>query len=354
MADLKSKVGRSPNTLPSRGHGFKLVELLVVIAIIAILIALLLPAVQAARAAARRTQCVNHQKQIGLALHNYHTTHGVFPPGQLDRISGSAGPPDRSGMRTSWMPLTLAFFEQGALSEAFQRHINANEDALYGTKSGSLGSGWLDRGTVIPMLMCPDDPLGPKLETGVPSVVEVNQGFSGNYVLCAASTGFSEDLDGIAGPDDGTKLNGMFYPLSQTRISHVFDGTSNTLMGSELILSADGAGTPNCGSHDMRGRYYNPIHMGVLFTTIHPPNTQVPDALYYCQGIPNIAPCTCTPGCGAGACSTELNVSARSYHSGGVVSLLADGSVSFISDSVNVLVYRGLGSRGNGEPPGVF
>ena len=340
-----SKLKQPYSTLPRRPCGFTLVELLVVIAIIGILVALLLPAVNAARASARRIQCTNHQKQIGLGLHNYHSAHEVFPPGQMNRISAAA-PPYDWGLRICWMPMMLPFVEEGALADRYQGHIEAGHDALYGN-----GTGWIDRRTVIPWLMCPDDPLGPKLKTGVSAVQEANQGFSGNYVLCAASIGLSKFSGGI---NDGTKLNGMFYPLSDTSFKDVVDGTSHTLMGSELILSTEGAGVPNCNSHDMRGRYYNPIHMGTLFTTVHPPNTTVPDSLFYCQGIPHHAPCTCARGCASGACSTQLNVSARSYHTGGVISLLADGSVHLISNSVDPVLYRALGSRAGGEVTGAF
>ena len=341
---------RRAQTLSPRG--FTLVELLVVIAIIGILIAMLLPAVQSARASARRMQCSNNLKQIGLGLHNYNGAHGTFPPGQMNRISAASGPYDW-GLRICWMPLTLPYFEQGALSDRIQGHIAAGHDALYGTPQGNrstpgvpLTTGWLDRRAVIPILMCPDDPEGPKLDSGVPEVRESNQGFSGNYVLCSGSTGFSEVWDGV---NDGTTLNGMFYPLSATRLGSVQDGTSYTLMGSELILSADGYGLPNCNSHDMRGRYYNPIHMGTLFTTLNPPNSRRPDALFYCQGLLRHAPCTCAPGCARGACSTQLNVSARSYHTGGVMSMLADGSVRFIGNTVDIVIYRSLGTRDGGE-----
>jgi len=125
-----SNIVRSHKTLPGLRRGFTLVELLVVIAIIGILVAILLPAVQAARAAARRMQCTNNQKQIGLALHNYHSAHSVFPPGQMNRFTGSAPPPPTEwGLRICWMPLVLPFVEESELAERFQAHIEAGHDA---------------------------------------------------------------------------------------------------------------------------------------------------------------------------------------------------------------------------------
>ena len=98
-----------------------------------------------------------------------------------------------------------------------QDHIDTGHDAIYGN------GGWIGRETVIPALVCPSDPLSPKVKTGVPSIPDAQQGLHGNYVLCAGSTRFSETIGGV---DDGTTLNGMFYVLSRTQIAHITDGST--------------------------------------------------------------------------------------------------------------------------------
>ena len=127
---------------------------------------------------------------------------------------------------------------------------------------------------------------------------------------------------------------------SATRFAHIVDGTSNTLMGSEIIIS------PDVTLHDTRGRYWNNARQGsVLFSTLYPPNTSVPDRLEWCQSIPH-APCRLT--------TTDIVLSARSHHAGIVNALLADGSVRPIADSVNATTYASLGTRAGGEVPGDY
>src|SRR3954452_14620659 len=118
-------------------RGFTLIELLVVIAIIAVLIALLLPAVQAAREAARRIQCANNMKQLGLALHNYHDVNNGLPPGRI--WSGTGFPTIFSGQQnTTWFCLMLPMFEQGVLANAFNYALGAEGPVISGTNIPAL------------------------------------------------------------------------------------------------------------------------------------------------------------------------------------------------------------------------
>ena len=137
-------------------RGFTLIELLVVIAIIAILIALLLPAVQQAREAARRSQCKNNLKQLGLALHNYHDTFQVFPFGMINPTNGDLpGSPRPPTDNTGWYPMILPYIEQGALYNAFmeEQQNSARTGAIY----------WSRKESIVTMMMCPSDPAGPKM-----------------------------------------------------------------------------------------------------------------------------------------------------------------------------------------------
>ena len=144
------------------------------------------------------------------------------------------------------------------------------------------------------------------------------------------------------GGADGTSLDGVFYAKSKTRMADIVDGTSNTLFASELILVAD------TGTHDIRGRYHNAIHCGVMFTTLYPPNSTVGDNPEgYCVPLP-MAPCTGAPG------NNNCFSLARSYHAGGVNAGLGDGSVRFISNSVTPGVYQALGTRAGGEVVGDY
>ncbi|MEA1949817.1 MAG: DUF1559 domain-containing protein [Planctomycetota bacterium] len=311
--------------ISSRGErAFTLVELLVVIAIIGILIALLLPAVQAAREAARRAQCVNHVKQLTLAMHNYHATHNQFPSGQYIYIDSHL--PD-NWPRHSWFYSILPYVEQQGIYDTYTEHLQHPT----GRHSYTLLPEEV-KNSIVPTFICPSDPANPKIQNG--SHAQNKQGFHGNYVLNGGNTYFNQ-----GGITQSTDLNGLFHVFSKTSLRDIQDGTSSTLFAGELILVPDGP----VGSYqeDIRGRYHNVRHAGALFSTLYPPNTSQPDRFNHCLNKLRAAPCTAT--------GTDVIVSARSYHPGGVVASMADGSTHFLSDDIDMQVYRALGTRAGGE-----
>ncbi|MGE3803095.1 MAG: DUF1559 domain-containing protein [Gemmataceae bacterium] len=303
----------------SQHRAFTLIELLVVIAIIGILIALLLPAVQKVRESAKRMRCQNNMRQVALALHNHHETRGYFPHGTYNRIDDSGGNPQN---RRCWFHDIMPFIEQ---SNVYQRF-----DAWMASGKSALTFPDIDIAS-FPMMMCSSDPTSPKHHTFWGDGGNKTQGFSGNYVVNAGNGYFNP-----GGPDGSYNLNGLFYAKSMTRISDITDGTSNTAMVSEIILS------PDVTDHDIRGRYFNPTHSGVAFSTRLPPNTPVPDQFNWCSAKPvPQAPCTYT--------GTNIFVLPRSYHPGGVNLALADGSVRFVSNTVDAAAFRAFGSRNGDE-----
>ncbi len=315
------------NSVSCKRAGFTLVELLVVIAIIGVMVGLLLPAVQSAREAARRMSCSNNNKQLGLALHNYHDTYSRFPIGVLaDRLNLSLTAAGRTNPgRMSWMPSLLPFLEQGALYEQLAPYMASRT-------SNNFPSNLMN--TPIPALMCPSDPGSPKTgemhgTAGQDPPHDLNDGFHGNYLLCHGNTEVTEA--------NSTNLNGMFFYMSKTRFADIIDGTSNTVMGAEVALVREIA-----GQRDWRGRYYRADHLSSLVSTFQPPNTTLADKMRTCQaGNPDYAPC-------ADSVNPQV-IYARSRHPGGVQVLLGDGSVRFVSESINTQVWRDLGTRAGGE-----
>ncbi len=302
-------------------RGFTLVELLVVIAIIGILVALLLPAIQAAREAASRSKCGNNFKQLALALHNYHDSIGRFPFATNCNING-AEPGYSSNRRVSWFHLMLPYIEEGSYYDQILPRIEANQ----------FPGGWPTdvRNVIFEAFMCPSDPVSPKTN---------QQGFHGNYLVCHGS---SHTGSGVG------RTDGMFYPRSKTKLTDVVDGTSTTVMLGEVRLQDDsigaaGVGNVVCGgTHDLRGRYHNPYHGNVTFTTMRAPNTPVGDLLQYCNGTPEV-PCR-------GCTSSNMETHARSWHPGGVQVALADATVIFVADSIDQAVFQAVGSIRGGEP----
>jgi prepilin-type N-terminal cleavage/methylation domain-containing protein/prepilin-type processing-associated H-X9-DG protein len=322
-----SKPSPSPPETVAARRGFTLVELLVVIAIIGILIALLLPAVQAAREAARRSQCSNNLKQLALGMQNYHDANRALPPASTQADTDNNGTPDNFDGH-SWYSRTLAFIEQSALDSQLN----------YGVIVGG-GNHAAMRGTFIPAHHCPSD--GQIIAEEDSSTWRI---YRTNYVVNFGATNYGQ-RDITAG---GVTLKAWGSPFiigyAKRAFRDITDGTSNTMMFSEVIVPKDTG----------YGGYYGlPMYAGGAgFTAYNSPNSTSPDQMarkcYSSLGGKNVTG-TCTLiGSGHPDVFNQV-VTARSLHPGGVQAAFCDGSVHFISETVNVVSWRGMASSQGGE-----
>jgi prepilin-type N-terminal cleavage/methylation domain-containing protein len=332
---LLSKETVVPKASKSRNRGFTLIELLVVIAIIAVLIALLLPAVQQAREAARRTQCKNNLKQLVLAIHNYHDTMNIMPIGAMSNtIGGNGFTGGQMGVESTWAIMILPYLEQAPLYNlisgvaAPMNAVPESSQALSDATNKSIGA-----------FACPTDPSSGK-KTAQWGLVDQNDGICINYAGSCGNTPFT------GGTWTSTTSNqGIFYPLSNTRMGDVTDGTSNTFLLGENLLVPDNTSS----ERDWHGRMYRGSWQGVLFHSSAPPNTTAADVMIRCQPSTPVNTVPCTSGAGS-----NLVMYSRSLHTGGAHFGLADGQIRFISNNISTQTFQALGTRNGGETLGEF
>lgn len=316
-----------------RSSGFTLVELLVVITIIGILIALLLPAVQAAREAARRMQCSNNLKQIGLAMHAYLESAKKLPPGGLNAHG------------VTWYHAILPHIEQTGLAARWDPR-----QPYY------CGDNQMIAEIAVPSMQCPSDTSVPFSPTFTPA--DSSSWFAywrGNYVCNAGNVGVSGTGSGSLTVLPSRTLGGRTIKnggqpfivsiddgkFRYVDIAEVADGLSNTLAFSECLQ-----GTRGNASQDQRGAVF---HAGFCwFTTWLGPNSPdrdvTPDSTGCCVSVDG-APCIAALVTGGGPCA----LAARSKHPGGVNACLLDGSVRFIADSVQWNTWQALGTANGYE-----
>jgi prepilin-type N-terminal cleavage/methylation domain-containing protein/prepilin-type processing-associated H-X9-DG protein len=362
--------------MKTRAKGFTLIELLVVIAIIAVLIALLLPAVQMAREAARRSQCRNNLKQLGLALHNYHSTHNVFPPGGIRGVTDTpSGYPTGLEQWGSWsaQSMLLPYMEQDAIYNSLNFLKNS-----YRTGSATYpapGGGGLCNTTGILQsvegFLCPSDPYtkwGAAFGFPYPG---------NNYLISLGDTG----RQGTVSASDS---RGPFWLESNTSIRDMLDGTANTVAMSERVKGSNDksigsrhtpgdvfrnyptaswvggvvpaklapgqwdttvqgcntwaqsiVGTNSADQHVHAGRYWHPMHWTYQsFNLLHTPNSTNYDCINGAPGEFDNQPAMMT---------------ARSMHPGGVNVLMLDGQVRFVGDSVDRKIWWAIGSKSGQE-----
>jgi prepilin-type N-terminal cleavage/methylation domain-containing protein/prepilin-type processing-associated H-X9-DG protein len=355
-----------------RRSGFTLIELLVVIAIIAVLIALLLPAVQAAREAARRSQCVNNLKQLGLAVHNYHSTHNALPPLFNNFCKPTDDPSEPGGpWPLGWMVALLGNMEQQALFNSANYYFGAFGVANINTLST----------TKVSSFICPSE----SLRTGgwiASSFTNYHANFGGPASMASWSGAFVP-FRGDPGDKPGFTNAVTTANMGSFGFESVTDGTSNTAMISEKLIGLAGyvgGATPGT-ANGKRVSFQLPTNLG--WDTA----TGAADAVAFlqaCKSIPSTTaptnPTQWSGSCWTGSHAGTLHfnsyghlmtpnglscvaanswggppggfndaITATSNHSGGVNVVMIDGSVKFIKDSISPQTWWALGTRNQGE-----
>jgi prepilin-type N-terminal cleavage/methylation domain-containing protein/prepilin-type processing-associated H-X9-DG protein len=340
-------------------RGFTLIELLVVIAIIAVLIALLLPAVQSAREAARRIQCVNNLKQMGLALHNYHSAENVIVTGRIFSIgtyangNGQCSGNVLSGCQdTPWFVLLLPYYEQSTVSNAFNFTLGSSGPLLgpSGLPLGLLANSTVTS-TKLSMFQCPSDRDTP-FTWPAPYNTLLAPDTRGNYAVNWGNTQYDQGLQTTNFPA-GTTLP-MPFPLTKSvSFAAVTDGLSNSVFLSEVLKG---------NNYDLRGDVWSSNASAGSFNTRFTPNGFYD---FYQQPVPTLLPSPAIASADiipSGFCIPEnglpcLNIhtfaysfaGARSKHPGGVNTLLGDGSVRFVKNTIAGATWIALGSISSGE-----
>lgn len=355
--------------MPKRAKkGFTLIELLVVIAIIAILIALLLPAVQQAREAARRSQCKNNLKQIGLALMNYHDVARTLPPGVVKTVV-----PDNNNF--GWLTMCLPYFDQAPLFKKLDSKIDIN---------AGVNTNLND--TILTAARCPSDVGDDQFDNGTDIIGTTN--YLGNFGVGVPRISGSETRTETAGLYHPRHLQGILGLNSRTRIRDVKDGMSNVILAGErrmprncTVWPATVAGT---AASDMEGQYCSfwsgPVgnaigadaKVAAILATTTDGNIEDNDAttgsLVLSGNVvgarpagntgtaPNVVKINKTL---AGLTLSDVRqdtvtIGFSSWHTGGMQAVLGDGTVRFLSENIDGTIYTNLSRRADGRTLGEF
>ena len=307
-------------------NAFTLVELLVVIAIIGVLVALLLPAVQSAREASRRMKCANNLKQWSLAMHSHHDTYGKLPYAK------------KNNPRTVWVVNLWPYVEQQALYSRYDFKVGYFEvpNCVANTFDGLVA-------VKVPIYICPSDR----------NVSPYHQGdqywrAKGSYVVnwgpYTDPFPTSQTKPYIIAPfgsKDFLSSNPSTSTPLETRFSEITDGTTNTLLMSEVIIH------PISSLRDRRGDFHNDGNGCSIFQTVNTPNAGIDSIIdaIACQNYLPYMPCSPT---------ANGQITARSRHPGGVMACLCDGSVKFVTNSINLDVWRAASTAAGRESVGEF